>query len=261
MSVPVQSSRTGRRLNASGRARRAKRAAVRRRRQMLLSGAIAFTAVVAAPLSVASYLGVESSMPGIEAAKSFMAIMSERSPGDRTKAELARTKHRPVAAPKQRALGKITPPPPPKEFVEAIAPPPPKVTEGVALAAAPATLGPLLIAPSTPGGIVIPTSAPTPGGTGGPTPPGVQEPTPPGVVEPTPTTQPPPPGGDEPTVTQPPPPVGVEPNVTQPPPPGDDEPPPMPPIVPEPGTWATMLLGFGLTGLMIRRRRRKTALA
>src|ERR671912_837540 len=234
MNASVTSSRTGRRLTASGRARRAKRAAARRRRQMILSGAIAFTAVVVAPLSVASYLGVEAQIPGIAAAKSFMAMMSERSPGDRTKAELTRTKHR-AAAPKQRALGKITPPPPPKEFVEAIAPPPPKITEGVPLAAAPTTLGPLLIAPSTPGGIVIPPSAPTPGGTGGPSPPGVGEPTPPGVEEPTPTTQPPPPG--------------------------DDEPPPMPPVVPEPGTWATMLLGFGLTGLMIRRRRRKTALA
>src|SRR5215207_4173887 len=233
MSVSATSSRTGRRLNASGRARRAQRVAARRRRQMFLSAAIAFTAVVAAPLSVASYLGVESKIPGIEAAKSFMAMISERSPGDRTKAELTRTKHRAAAAPKQRALGKITPPPPPKEFVEAIAPPPPKITEGVPLAAAPTTLGPLLIAPSTPGGIVIPPSAPTPGGSGGPTPPGVEEPTPPVVEEPT-----------EPPL-----------------PPGDDEPPPMPPVVPEPGTWATMLLGFGLTGLMIRRRRRKTALA
>ena len=235
MSFPVQSSRTGRRLNASGRARRAKRAAARRRRQMLLSGAIAITAVIAAPLSVASYLGVETTLPGVASAKSFLAMIAERSPGDRTKAELKTTKHRPAAAPKQRALGKITPPPPPKEFVEAIAPPPPKITEGVPLAAAPTTLGPLLIAPSTPGGIVIPPSAPTPGGTGGTSPPGVGEPTSPGVEEPTPTTQPPPPGGDE--------------------------PPPMPPVVPEPGTWATMLLGFGLTGLIIRRRRRKTALA
>lgn len=227
MNASVTSSRTGRRLTASGRARRAKRAAARRRRQVILSGALAFTAVVAAPLSIASYLGVESQIPGVAAAKSFMAMMSERSPGDRTKAELTRTKHRGAAAPKQRALGKITPPPPPKEFVEAIAPPSPKITEGVPLAAAPTTLGPLLIAPSTPGGIVVPPSAPTPGGTGGPTPPGVEGPPP---------TEPPPP-------------------------PGDGGPPPTPPVVPEPGTWATMLLGFGLTGLMIRRRRRKTALA
>ena len=119
MSVSATSSRTGRRLNASGRARRAKRVAARRRRQMFLSGAIAFTAVFAAPLSVASYLGIESKIPGVAAAKSFMAMMSERSPGDRTKAELSRTKQRTVAAPKQRALGKITPAPPPKEFVEA----------------------------------------------------------------------------------------------------------------------------------------------
>ena len=242
MSVFATSSRTGRRLNASGRARRAKRVAARRRRQIFLSGAIAFTAVFAAPLSVASYLGIESKIPGVEAAKSFMAMMSERSPGDRTKAELSRTKQRTVAAPKQRALGKITPAPPPKEFVEAIAPPPPKVAEGVSLAMAPTTLGPLLIAPSTPGGIVISPFAPPPGGGGGgPTPSPGEEPNP---------TQPPPPGDDEP----------------QPPPPGDDGltptptgPPPTPPVVPEPGTWATMLLGFGLTGLMMRRRRRKAA--
>jgi hypothetical protein len=29
--------------------------------------------------------------------------------------------------------------------------------------------------------------------------------------------------------------------------------------VPEPGTWATMLLGFGLSGWMMRRRRRTVA--
>ena len=246
MSVSATSSRTGRRLNASGRARRAKRAAARRRRQMLLSGAIAFTAVIAAPLSVASYLGVETSLPGVASAKSFLAMMAERSPGDRTKAELTRTKQRAAAAPKQRALGKIIPPPPPREFVEAIAPSPPKVAEDVPLAMAPTTLGPLLIAPSTPGGIGISPSAQPPGGGGGgggPTPSPGEEPNP---------TQPPPPGDDEP----------------QPPPPGDDGltptptgPLPTPPVVPEPGTWATMMLGFGLTGLMMRRRRRKVALA
>jgi hypothetical protein len=32
-------------------------------------------------------------------------------------------------------------------------------------------------------------------------------------------------------------------------------------VVPEPGTWATMLLGFGLTGWLMRRRRRQGAAA
>ena len=238
MSVSDTSSRTGRRLNASGRARRAKRAAARRRRRMALSGAIAFTAVFAAPLSVASYLGVESSIPGVTSAKSFLAMMAERSPGDRTKAELTRNKQR-AAAPKQRALGKITPPAPPKEFVDAIAPPPPKVTDIAPLAMAPpTTLGPLLIGPSMPGGIVIPPSAPTPGGTGGPvSPPGDEPP-----------VQPPPEEPTEPVVPV----VPVEPV---------EPTPTSPPVVPEPGTWATMLVGFGLTGLVMRRRRRKAALA
>jgi hypothetical protein len=34
-----------------------------------------------------------------------------------------------------------------------------------------------------------------------------------------------------------------------------------PPAVPEPATWAMMLLGFGATGLMMRRRNRRTVLA
>lgn len=193
---------------------------------MILSAAAAAVVVIGAPLSVAGYLGVESSLPGVAAAKSFFAMMADRSPGERTKAELTKTKQRAAPAPKQRALGKVTKPAPPKELVEALVPPPPKIGEAP-LALAPVTsIGPMLITPATPGGIVIPPQSP-PGGGGGP--PGVEPPT-------EPPTEPP-----------------IEPP-TEPP----TEPPP-PPVVPEPGTWATMLLGFGLTGLMLRRRR-KTAL-
>jgi PEP-CTERM motif len=39
------------------------------------------------------------------------------------------------------------------------------------------------------------------------------------------------------------------------PPPSPPPSPPPPPGVPEPGTWMTMILGFGLTGWMMRRRR------
>lgn len=214
MTEVATSTRSGRRLNARGRARRAQREAAKRRRRFLYAGG-ALGLILAAPLSFASLMGVEAKIPGVQAAKSFLSMMGDRSPGDRTKAELIKTKHR-AAPPHQRALGKITKPEPPKEFVEAIAPPLPSIAELPPVATV-ASLGPILLTPPPPpggGGIIIP---PPPGGGGGPPPP-PQEPLPP----------PPPP-------------------------------PPPPPAVPEPSTWATMLLGFGLSGWMIRRRRRSVA--
>lgn len=200
-------------MNARGRARRAQRAAARRQRLLLIAGG-ALVIVTATPLSIAAYMGMDSEFPGVSAAKSFLAMMAERSPGDRTKAELTKTKQR-AAPPTQRALGKITKPEPPKEFVEAIAPPVPKIDEIATALAPPVDIGPLLLTPQPPGGggIIIPPSAP-PGGGGGPNPP--------------PPVEPPPP-------------------------------PPPPPAVPEPGTWATMLMGFGLIGWLMRRRRRTMA--
>jgi hypothetical protein len=153
-------------------------------------------------------------------------MMTDRSPGERTKAELTKTKSKKLAmaAPKMRALPKVAKPELPKEFVAAIAPPLPNIAE--VPATAPLTsIGPLLITPGIPGaggGIVVPPQAPPGGGGGGP--PGPESP---------PVT---PPGPESPPVT--PTPTGI------------------PPAVPEPSTWATMLLGFGLTGWMMRRRRR-----
>ena len=214
MTVAAISPRSGRRLTAAGRARRAKLESAKRRRKILAVGG-ALTIVLAAPLSIAAFMGVDASIPGVEAAKSFMAMMAERSPGDRTKAELTKIKHAAAPAPTQRALGKITKPEPPKEFVEAIAPPVPTIEE-LPPVALKEDIGPLLLTPQPPGGgIITPPQAPPPGG-GGPNPP---------------------------------------------PPPGEEPPPPPPPAVPEPGTWATMLLGFGLTGWAMRRRRRQTAAA
>ena len=219
MKIAAISPRSGRRLKAAGRARRE---AARRRRVSLAAGS-ALTLLFAAPISIAAFMGVESGFPGVATAKSFMAMMSERSPGDRTKGELLRTKQKAAPdAPTQRALGKITKPEAPKEFVEAIAPPITPITELPPVASKEA-LGPILLTPSTPGGgggVIVPPQAP-PGGGGG-------------------TPNQPPPG--EPTPT-------------------DVEPPPPPPAVPEPGTWATMLIGFGFTGWALRRRRRKTTAA
>lgn len=216
MKIAAISPRSGRRLTAAGRARRE---ATRRRRVSLAAGG-ALTLLFAAPISIAAFMGVESGFPGVATAKSFMAMMSERSPGDRTKGELLKTKQKAVPdAPTQRALGKITKPEAPKEFVEAIAPPITPVAELPPVASKEA-LGPILLTPGPGGGggVIIPPQAP-PGGGGGP------------------PNQPP---TDEPT------------------PPGEEPPPPPPPAVPEPGTWATMLIGFGFTGWALRRRRRKT---
>ena len=226
MTVAAISPRSGRRLTAAGRARREKLESVKRRRKILAAGG-ALTIVFAAPLSIAAFMGVDASIPGIEAAKSFMAMMAERSPGDRTKGELTKIKRAAAAAPTQRALGKITKPEPPKELVEALAPPVPLIEELPPIALK-EDIGPLLLTPQPPGGgIIAPPQTPPPGG-GGPNPP-------------------PPPGEGEPP---------------PPPPPGDGEPTPhMPPAVPEPGTWATMLLGFGLTGWTMRRRRRQATAA
>lgn len=222
----AKSSRSGRRLNASGRARRAKRAATRRNR-LILGSALALAVVVSAPVALVTKMGAVPTMPGLDSAKSFLAMISDRSPGDRTKAELTKTKKKAAATaagPKQRALPKIAKPELPKEFVDAIAPPPPAIAEIASIAPKDA-IGPALLAPPIPGGgggIVIPPQAPPPGGGGGTPTPNSPPETPPN----TPPNQPPP-----------------------------------PPAVPEPGTWATMLLGFGLSGMMIRRRRRILAAA
>lgn len=142
-----------------------------------------------APLSISSLMGWDATLPGLEAAKSFLAMMDDRSPGDRTAAELTKTKQKSLAdsQPKQRALGKVVTPPP--EFEAAIAPPPPEIAELPPFAAAITNLGPLMVIPPppTPGGGFT-TTADTPPGGGGTPPPGgetpPENPPPPVVPEP-----------------------------------------------------------------------------
>jgi hypothetical protein len=179
------------------------------------AGALAFLA--AAPLTMAAYLGTDPLVAGLDNAKSFLAMMSDRSPGGRTSAELVTKHKRAAAAPTEHALGKIHNPAPPP-FASAIAPVPPSIAELPPFETALANSPPLFMAPPPPGsgGGIVPTAETPPGGGGGGCCGGGGG------------------GGDNPT-----------PNPT-------DSPPP----VPEPGTWATMLLGFGMTGLLMRRRRR-----
>ena len=112
MSSASTSSRSGRRLNASGRTRRAKRASARRN-QLILGSSLALALVVGAPIAIATKMGAVPTLPSLDSAKSFLAMISDRSPGDRTAAELTKTKKKAPAAtvaPKQRALAKVAKP-------------------------------------------------------------------------------------------------------------------------------------------------------
>lgn len=180
------------------------------------------------PLSIAALETNGIDVPGVRAPASIMAMLDQRSPGERTAAELTKSKRKMAQAPRQRALGKIVKPEErtlPKSFVDAISPPAPVISPvappvGVAAAEAPlaapvkAGLVPFGLAPPPGGGIFSP-----PGGGG---------------------------GGD---------------NPPPPPPPGPDTPPPVLPAIPEPSTWAMMLLGFGMTGWIMRRQRGRPARA
>ena len=182
-------------------------------RRRLALGALSL-AIVAAPLSMVALAdGTASAV--VDKGRDFVALMKDRSPGERTTAELTKAKKRKLAAaalPKQRALAKVVKPAPPTEFLEALSPQlaqlPPLVPFDV--------VPPLAIVPPGPGGPVVN----PPGGPGGP------------IVFP-------PGGGNPPSVV----------------------PPPPPPAVPEPATWLSMLLGFGLLGSVCRFRRRAFARA
>ena len=164
----------------------------------------------------------DSSDPKATTAQKFLAMFDARSPGERTRAELAATKLRKASVrklvanvvPTQRALGKVIQPKsaPSPQFVNAITPAPlnPAVPQGLAelplgevLAPVPASFTPVV------GGLLIP---PIGGGGGGS--PG--SPTAPGIV------------------------AGPIVGVT--------------PAVPEPSTWLMMLFGFGAIGSALRRR-------
>ena len=188
-------------------------------RRTLLSAAGAFVLLLTAGTAVATFGGaglanaaVERASAAVERAKSFIELIKQRSPGRRTEAHLAQTKHKRIARLHQRALPKMrTPPIPPvgvlpPALIDIIAPPPPVITasfEGLPVLP--------LFATVAPGG--VPAGVP--------------------VVPGSPLIAPPQTPSETPPVT----------------------PPVTPSAVPEPGTWASMLLGFALVGWQLRRRR------
>lgn len=182
-----------------------------------------------------SGLGIFSKAPGISSgtealakardalakASDMAAMLAERSPGARTTAELTKTKRKHLASqPHERALGKIRRPVLPSQFLKALAP-------GLETADVPPVvdLNPLIgpIAPP------ITLAEISPGDTlAGPPGPGF-----PGI----------PIAGGGGSIFSPPP-TNTPPII-------------LPPAVPEPATWAMMLLGFLGLGVQLRRVRAK----
>lgn len=194
-------------------------------RRKLTIGALAsvgMVAVAATPLALQTMVSHGIDVPVLSTPKSLMALLDARSPGEREKGALTSTKVRKLATngvkPRERALGKIVQPSaaPPAEFVEALTPP------GTIVAAPPVAPPPTLadVIPGLPGSAA---------------PPGV------GLVGS--------PGGGAPGVP------GAPSVPGTPGTPGTPQNPDVPSAVPEPATWMMMLLGFGVIGSSMRRRR------
>jgi hypothetical protein len=177
----------------------------RRARPLWLVAGIALTLALTTAFSITSFDGASLANAAVERAKSFLQIIQQRSPGARTKAQLALTKQkRPIlherALPKVRmALPAIPPPTLEPALIDIVAPPVPVV---------PASFEAMTVPPLQ-----------------SLSPPGIPIILPPGLIVP-PTERP-----------------STPPIVTP------------PSAVPEPATWMTMLLGFGLIGWQLRRRR------
>ena len=220
---------------AIARSRRARRAMQTRRRRLALAAGACIAAAV--PLSF-SLLGVSANdLAGaaVTQAASLSDLLNGRSPGARTAAQLTKTKHK--RAPASELFSRIAPPdhagaPPPAvgggELNEASqllagAPPIDVAPPSAELAFNPPTLA-AIIGGSGPGNASAP---PSMGGGSGP-------------------------GGGSPPAGAAPPASGGGPVSF----PTSEPREPLTPVsaVPEPGTWATMLLGFGLLGWRLRRR-------
>jgi hypothetical protein len=237
---------------ALARSREARAARRRRRRGFILLACASILVGGGTAFSIAGFDAGDAVEAAVSNANTFAQLLSQRSPGSRTSAELTKTKRAQRALPKVRVAAPVT------NKVEPLVP-------------AAVELAQVLLPPPVPGELTPPVamidagSPPTLGGIVGP--PGSSFPSPGGGVNLTPPGgTPPPPGGDATTV----PPGGSDdtPGETVNPPTANppvsfpkDEPRETLPVtpLPEPGTWATMLLGFGLIGWQLRRQSKRTA--
>jgi len=217
-------------IKAAIRRSRAARRALHSRRRRMAAAVAGLCLVTAIPLSLTftDFSTGDVLEAAVSKAQSLADMLGKRSPGERTAAQLTKTKHarvlakgRPAPKPAETALAKILMGPPGPLPVELAAAPLP-------IESAPPPLATIL-APPAGGSVIIP-----PGGGGTIVPPGGGGPG--GPL-----------GGGGPGS----PPPNKPPIVT---PPGQPTPPdhPNPPPVPEPATWAMMLVGFGLIGWRVR---------
>jgi len=202
---------SGRRYSASRRSD----SRIRRRRRGIVAGVAALSLSLIATATLETYSGADLARAAVQRAKSFVELMQQRSPGKRTKGQLAINKRK-ASLRHERALPKVVagvsilPPNLTPPLFDFVAPPLPMrmaSLEAVPIGPLAFTGGPPPLFPFTGApGILIPPNAPT----------------------------------DTPTVT---------PTVTNPPPVIT------PLAVPEPATWAMMILGFSLMGWQTRRVR------
>ena len=182
----------------------------------MAASALSLAVALGMAFSLESFAGTDVADAAVNRVKSLMDLIDQRSPGERTEAEL--TKH------KKDALAEREPALFPKILADVLAPP----AAALAPVGIDAPVPPAELASALPPAIFLIPSATPPGG-GVITPPGGGTIIPPGGGTP-------PPGGNT-------------------PPPGPPDTPHGPPPLPEPGTWMTMILGFGLIGWMMRRKK------
>lgn len=220
---PVKEHSERRKIEHAIRRSRAYRARARmrqRRRSIALAAGLSLAVALGSAFSLTSFPGSALADAAVSRARGFLELMAERSPGERTRGELMKSRGGALTGRETAPPGR----PLPRNLVEVVAPPAAGLVPVGVEAPAPeielaSILPPGVLLVPPPSGIVFP-----PGG-GGIAPPGG------GVIAP-------PGGGDTPPGS----------------PPGPPDTPP-PSAVPEPGTWMLMILGFGLAGWQIRRKR------
>ena len=209
---------------------RAARAAIQRRKRRFIVSACAAALIGSGTfLSLVGVSGSDLAAAAVHQAQSLSQLLDQRSPGERTAG--AQTKHKKIQHALAKQLMRDRPlTPSASDLAKALMPSSPVVTEAAIVPPMPFAgpvpqLADVIVPPAAPGGgpgLIGPGGgSPGGGGIGG--------------------------GGGSPGG----PPIVYQPQEIKPP----------VAAVPEPGTWAMMLLGFGLMGWRVRRRTVRTVLA